>query len=215
MPLKCKCWGCTYCAPDRVKDLKGLARRGHPNRFLTLTVNPEWGGSPEERAQRLVVAWRYIRQQAKRELGIDKIHFLAVFERTKNGEPHLHILLRAKWLQQKWLSDKMRRYMEAPVIDIRRVKSKRRAAWYVAKYVAEETARWEGCKRYWRDQSWEVPEEVEKRNAALIPGSWEMREIGLTFWCDQHERWGWKVERKRDRAYATAPPGWAERHRAC
>ena len=155
-PLKCRCWTCDYCQPIRLRQLKGMARAGAPDTFLTLTVNPATGHTAAERARDLAKAWRLIRKRAMRRYGYKAIPFLAVFEKTKRGEPHLHILMRVKWLDQRWVSDVMRELIGAPIVDIRRVHSAKQAAAYVAKYVGKDPVTFAGCKRYWRSQDWEL-----------------------------------------------------------
>lgn len=127
------------------------AAGGRPNKFITLTsrYRPD-EMTIHEAAQQLVHSWRMVIQRAKREGLFNDIQYIAVFELTKKGWPHLHILARANFLPQKWLSARMREYCDSPVVDVRAVKSQRRAAWYIAKYTAKTPEKFEGCKRYWR-----------------------------------------------------------------
>lgn len=155
-PLKCKCWHCELCAPDRQKDLRGLARRGEPNKFLTLTVNPGRYSGPTERAQQLRHAWLLLRRRLRRTRRWRSIPFLAVFERTKRGEAHLHIMLRTPFISQRWISRVMDELIGAPVVDIKMIRDKRRVAAYVAKYIGKDPWKWDGCKRYWRSQDYEL-----------------------------------------------------------
>lgn len=153
-PLYCRSWGCEICAPRRARRLRYEARRGKPTTFLTLTANPAWGQTPDARARRLVEAWRNIRQAWSRENSGQKLPFLAVFEATRAGEPHLHIIMRAPFIKQSWLSGLMAKYMQSPIVDIRRVQSQRGVAKYIAKYIAKAPKVFEGCKRYWRSLDW-------------------------------------------------------------
>lgn len=106
--------------------------------------------TPDEAAQELVHAWRMAIQNGKRNKIFEQMQYIAVFEKTEQGWPHLHILARCDWLAQEWLSKKMEQYANSPIVDIRKVKSKKRAAWYVAKYTAKDPERFDRCKRYWR-----------------------------------------------------------------
>lgn len=165
-PLYCRAWTCSTCAPRRAAQLRWLARSGEPTSFLTLTVNPARGESPERRARDLRDAWRWLRRKMRRRWPGQAFPFLAVFERTKKGEPHLHILLRGCYVPQDWLSDQMRARLGAPIVDIRHVRDQNRAAAYVAKYLAKAPASWAGCKRYWRSQDWQLwPDEVRPKLA--------------------------------------------------
>lgn len=156
-PLYCRSWGCDICQPRRLRGLRAKCRNGDPRTFITLTVNPAWGRSPDHRATRLVEAWRNIRQYCKRKGIADKIPFIAVFEATKRGEPHLHILCRAPYIDQRLLKRLMRKYMRAIIVDIRRVKSAAGAAKYVSKYVSKSPTVFKGTKRYWASRDYEIP----------------------------------------------------------
>jgi len=142
----------------RAAALVKKARLGQPDMFLTLTVNPSFGKSPEDRARRLAKAWPKLRAATRKRYGYAKIPFIAVFEKTKAGEPHLHILLRCKWISQKWLSAQMQYLTGAPIVDIRRISNVRRIANYLAKYVGSSPTRFKGCKRYWCSQDYDLPD---------------------------------------------------------
>lgn len=157
-PLPCRCWSCQDCQPKRCARLRSEAYRGHPNTFITLTVNPQIGQNPQDRAQKLVEAWRKVRRKARKLEGNKTLPFLAVIEETQEGEPHLHILCRVKWIPQAWLSREMDFQIGAPVCDIRRVNSKKKAARYVAKYIGKNPEKYAGCKRYWRSQDYIIEE---------------------------------------------------------
>lgn len=181
MKLSCRSWGCEDCAPQRKRRLIAEANEGHPERFITLTVNPNWFNSPEERAERLVKAWRKIR---KRFLALRKGHvceFLAVFELTALGEPHLHIVQRGSYMSQKWLSAQMAELMGAPIVDIRTVKGAKEVAKYVAKYISKRNIKIGTLKRYWRSKGWLKVSRAEIRR---------QRNAGATFYQLDHH---WKA----------------------
>jgi hypothetical protein len=131
-----------------------MAHAGHPTTFLTLTVNPAWFADRDVRARELVIAWRKLRQRILRRFSLKRLPFLAVVERTEKGEAHLHILLRAPYIPQPWLSKQMRELNGAKVVDIRAVKDTGRVAYYISKYLGKAPVKWPGLKRYWRSQDW-------------------------------------------------------------
>lgn len=147
--LWCRSWTCTDCAPFRIAALKRMAMDGKPTTFITLTVNPLRGQSPEERAAELSNAARLMFKRARRKFTKAPIEYLAVFEATKKGEPHLHIIARAPFIPQRWLSETMAELIEAPIVDIRKVGSMRGVARYVAKYIAKGPKPFASLKRYW------------------------------------------------------------------
>ena len=160
--LKCRSWGCDLCYSDRKRQLVELALSGQATTFITLTSNPATGGTPDTRARHLARAWPVIVKRAKKKYGYKTIPYLCVFEATKRGEPHLHILCRVKWIDQAWLSNQMKDLISAPIVWVKEVKSQKHMASYIAKYIGKEPERFQGTKRYWRTQDWRiVPVEVE------------------------------------------------------
>lgn len=156
--ILCKRWTCDHCFQIRCAQLRELAEAGRAERFITLTASDDAGDDDDEVARLLVHSWRMVVQAAKRAGLIKRISYLAVFEETKRGRPHLHILQRGGYLPKAWLSAQMALRMKSPIIDIQRVKRAGQAARYVSKYVSKMPHRWQGTKRYWRTMDWRLAE---------------------------------------------------------
>ncbi len=154
IPFRCKCWRCPKCSPKKRSEVIKLAKSGRPNRLLTLTSNPTMHDTPGEAAQALRASWVQMRRALIEKHGRDKVQFMAVFEQHLSGWPHLHVLLRAPYVAQRWISAFMKRRMNSPIVDIRKINSKAGAGAYVAKYIAKAPERFEGCKRYWTSQNY-------------------------------------------------------------
>lgn len=137
------------------------ATAGKPNVFITLTSNPAVEGSADLRAQLLVEAWRKVVRRAKAKYKLKTFQYLAVFEQTKKGEPHLHILCRMKWIDQAWLSQQMKELNGAPIVWVERIRSKRKVANYCAKYCGKDPKSFRRCKRYWRTMDYMHPTRAE------------------------------------------------------
>lgn len=177
--LKCRRWSCEKCLPDLRKEVIRKALRGKPTAMVTLTCNPSRYETPDEAARDLKRALVLLRRHMKEKRGIDRLPFIVVFERTKNGWPHMHLLVRAKYIPQRWISGEMARLIGAPIVDIRRIRGTKEAASYVAKYIGKEPYAFEGSKRWWRSHNYELekPEKVERvrygfdyrREAGTIP----------------------------------------------
>jgi hypothetical protein len=172
--LWCRAWSCVDCAPHRVSQLKRLAADGLPTTFITLTVNPARGQSVEQRAAELSDAWRVIAKRIRRKFTKASLDYLAVFEETRKGEPHLHILARAPYVPQRWLSDQMRELIEAPIVDIRRVKSAYHAANYVAKYVGKGPKSFGSLKRYWCTPKYDLQAAPREPRGEHPTGGWQV-----------------------------------------
>jgi hypothetical protein len=166
--LWCRSWICSDCEPFRRAALKAFARSGSPKTFLTLTVNPTISSSPANRAALLVDAFRILIRRARAKFTKSPIEYFAVFEATKAGEPHLHVLMRAPYLPQKWISETMRELIDAPIVDIRFIDNVGRAAFYVAKYVGKRPGKFGTMKRYWHSKGY-APGETCPRDKDEIP----------------------------------------------
>jgi hypothetical protein len=209
--LPCRSWTCSNCAPRRKRQLIRDACDGHPNRFITLTCRPRPDISPVAAARDLAHAWRLIVKRAKRQWHWAKLEYLAVFERTKAGNPHLHILARCGFIPQRWLSAQMDGLTGAPNVDIRRVAYGRGLARYLAKYLGKDPQRFGTLKRYWSTQAWsQAPADDPASNpwgdgrwGFSLDSTWELLRLwesaGLNPWIEQDGTIG----------YGRGPPGWA------
>lgn len=205
-PLKCRCWTCDECAPDRKRRLVAEVSGGQPNRFITLTSRRREGLSPDAAARELSHAWRNAAKRLARKLGVGKIEFLAVFEETKLGWPHLHITYRGPWIDQRWLSATMGELIDSPVVHIRAVDNPGRAGGYVAKYIAKSPQRFEGCKRYWKSRGYELRARWKNRcrDRQDDPAEVVQNSMHLEAW--KHEARGWITTRHSFDHWSCAPP---------
>lgn len=187
------------------------AASGLPNRFLTLTVNPSIGSDPEERLRLLAHGWRVCVQRLRRLYGVNEINYFAVVEETKQGEPHLHILLRSPFLPQRLISTIMADLIGAPIVDIRAIKGMREVVRYVAKYITKAPKQFGHAKRYWSSRNYEVKDPPADDASDPPVKTWlldkrPMRDI-LYEWM--HEGYVARQERQ-DVIVAWLPPGtWA------
>jgi hypothetical protein len=108
-----------------------------------------------------------------------KLPYMAFIERTKLGEPHLHILLRCPFIPQDWLAEQMRDLIGSPVVWIEQVKGTASAVRYVTKYVGKAPAQFGTAKRYWVSAGWEVG-----AGDKLPPEPFDMTGVRV-----QHARW--------------------------
>jgi len=167
-PLKCQSWQCDTCKPIRRRRLIAQAFAGNPSRFVTLTANPREGANPVERLFALSRAWRLLVKRLRRMHPRKSIEYLCVVERTKLGEPHLHILLKSPYIPQSWLSSVMRELNNAPICDIRSVKGKKDVIAYVTKYVSKDPTKIGTGKRYWFSQRYR-PAKAHGETSVVTP----------------------------------------------
>lgn len=202
LPLPCNCWTCDYCAPRRKRKLVAIARSGNPNKILTITVNTAVGLSPFHRRQMLHTAWKALTKRIMRQFKWKKLHYMAFVEKTKRGEPHLHILLRCGYIPQAWLSTQLKDLIGSPIVWIEQVKNTQQAVFYVTKYVGKAPAQFGTLKRYWVSREWSqepVPEPrvpIFDRNTMFIrrePYSDQMNQRISQGWTMEETSEGWHL----------------------
>lgn len=209
-PLRCKCWTCESCAPWRRKRLIDEARAGKPQTFITLTSNPHYLASPNERAHQLVLAWRQIVRRLRASGKHKQLQYLVVMERTAQGEPHLHILARMGFVPQKVLSEWMRELANAPIVDIRRIRSAKKAALYVTKYVGKDPFRYDGCKRYWRSNDYMHPTRAELRAQQAGLAVWYAVPMPYHEYNKRLKKEGWRIIRDWPTSIIVEVPPWVD-----
>lgn len=190
--LRCKRWSCDLCKPFNHRLTKRRAREGAPNVFLTLTVNPRRYETFDAAARSLKVAWVNLRRAMERDHDVRRPPFIAIFEETKAGWPHLHILMRCKWIDQRWYSATMDRLIGAPIVDVRFIQDVGRVAAYVAKYISKAPCAFKGCKRWWRSHDFEISREERESFKRYSPFVTQLETT-----LDKHRlqliRTGWKI----------------------
>lgn len=139
--------------------MSGLERHGNL-RLLTLTTAE---GVSNEAFQ---ADFRKLRMRLlRRKLLLD---YIRCPEYTSSGLRHEHILFRGSYIEQSYLAKLWAEIHHSPVVDIRRVWSKRRMASYLASYMAKSPAGryayswgwvWKGFVRSWealKKYGWEI-----------------------------------------------------------
>jgi hypothetical protein len=177
--LKCKRWSCPNCLDYNRRQVVAKARDGNPTTFMTLTWNANRRETPDEAARVMKHAWVVLRRRIAKRYAVKNIPFIVVFERTKKGYPHMHILLRAPFIKQEWLSEQMADLIDAPIVDIRAIKDRKHAFWYITKYLGKDLAAFEGCKRWWRSHNYEIETE-EPYRPFLFGGRMEI--VDINYW---------------------------------
>lgn len=204
-PLYCRSWRCDVCAPGRKNQLMAEAFAGQPTTFLTLTHIRRPGDNPNLIAKDLARAFQILMKRIKRKLGKTRIPYLAVFEATKQGWPHLHVLLRMPYVEQAWISEQMDQLVGSPIVDIRRITNQKRAAWYVAKYAGKEPHKFGTCKRYWQTQDYDLRGDDADPRQERGTGRWQPENQSVLGLAHQLQAQGWQLQWEKDCLTATWP----------
>lgn len=211
--LRCKRADCPTCGWRRLKQWRDLAIAGRPTTFLTLTSNPAWGECPRERLDHLQRAWELLRKRIERLKGLKSLPYMRVIEATRRGEPHMHVLMRAPFIEQAWISEQMRELNSAPIVDVRAVRSNSEVARYVSKYVTKGGATFEGRRRFAKSRDWIVDDPPSRDPLPRRQLAWIARDFSLETFRKHCVLDGWTVEDQAGGAFtirhanaARAPP---------
>ena len=98
-------------------------------RFLTLTTSNE---SNED----IYASFEKFVKRVRRKFG--HFEYAAVREWTVKGKPHLHVLFRGNYMDQKWISSAWSEVHSSFIVDIRKVTSLKKAANYLMKYLVKD-----------------------------------------------------------------------------
>lgn len=115
---------------------------------MTLTCNPARHESPEAGFQAMTTAVTRLFKRLRRRYPHSEIQYALVWETTKSGWPHAHMLLRAPFIPQARLSSIWADLTGAPIVDIRPVRTQGQAVAYVSKYLTKDPSVPFGFRRY-------------------------------------------------------------------
>lgn len=137
--------------------------------MLTLTVSSNAYQTPDDAAQDLKRALVALRKRIARLWPGERMPFLAVFEKHKSGFPHLHLLIRARFMPVKTLREMWEGITKHSWnVNVMAIKTPGQLA-YAAKYIGKDLSAFEHCKRWWRSHDYhqlnETDEERRKTRA--------------------------------------------------
>lgn len=214
--IRCKRWSCPHCAEVNRRRVLLLAKEARPRALLTLTVSSTRYPDVEQAALALKNGLRALRARLVKQPRMENFQFLAVFEKHKSGHPHLHLVLKGKFIPWKWLKRSWEELTGATGITIQFIRSTGQAAAYCAKYIGKDLAQFPGCKRWWRSHGF-IDAKAEDYAADHPRERWERTTYGYFALVDQMEAAGWIVSRQRGHRFTWCapdtgdkPPGWRE-----
>jgi len=172
LPRYCGRWGCDKCRPVRRKRVIAEIIGGQPTDFLTLTTQVRADWTPDEAARALPRAWARYAAWHNRKYGKRSLQYFAVMEATKQGWPHLHITIRANWIDLRKLRAILVADLRSPVCKLIKLDGIHRVAAYLAKYLGKAPHQFGTGKRYWKTLDWLLPAFFEDREARRRSGAW-------------------------------------------
>jgi len=147
-PLSCKRWSCRSCAPRRKRKLLARLDGTKPVSLLTLTCRPSAHLDPDSAFFTMSASVNKLFKRIRRVWPHAEVEYFLVWERTAKGWPHAHLLLRAPYVPQTWLSRHWADLTGAPIIDIRQVHTAGQVVAYISKYLTKDPQAPAGMKRF-------------------------------------------------------------------
>ena len=122
-----------------------------------------------------------------------KLPFLAVVEKTEAGWPHLHILLRAKWIDYQWLRAQMDELLRSPEVHVKRLYRRDVRTSYCVKYCGKATHKFDSTKRYWQSRDYDPGTWKKQREEEGPPLVWQERKTRIAWIAGEWIKRGWRV----------------------
>lgn len=127
-----------------------------------------------------------------RKYKMRKLPFLAVVEAHKSGYPHLHILLRSKFIDWFYIRDVMAELIDSPRINIKRATNKAGVAAYCAKYCTKCAVKFGTAKRYWQSRDYDLRERDPDDERRKGQGGWSVFPDSLEKWREYAIQLGYR-----------------------
>lgn len=136
IPIFCKSWDCPICGPMKRDIWIGRFLSGHPTHSMTLTSYLRKGADPRAQCRLAKAAWSRLVEDIREKFG--PIEYALVWELTKKGAPHAHILYRGPYIPQRWLSLRWATLGIGRVVHLKRIKDARLEVLHSCKYLGKD-----------------------------------------------------------------------------
>lgn len=189
----CKKWACPPCAKRKARKLARLLSRAPANKFITLTQKAHEYETQREAFRRIGRNFHAFVKRLRREYGKENFEYIRVYETTKRGQPHIHVLADCPYISQKYLSEVWEEVSGAKIVDIRRIHNQSAVKSYLSKYLSKGAEMPDNIRRYsisWR-MAKKIGQDVEEISPDKPHWSWIPGTIGSQ--VSSYEQNGWNV----------------------
>jgi len=185
--LRCKRWGCPHCGPRRVAHTAHRVKAARPNKFVTLTTRVTDTETPREAYDRTRRKLSTLVRGIRKTWGY--FEYMRVLEVTKKGWPHYHLVARAAWIDQAWLSAEWQRLADAHIVDIRAIRKKANVVQYLVKYLYKQShVPWTNRRLSWSPGFFNQPPDDPPPPLDLMEPKKEGMSPATYFSCYHHGR---------------------------
>jgi hypothetical protein len=135
-----------------------------------------------------------------------RFEYFIIWERTQKGWPHAHLLLRAPYIPQRYLSRVWHDLTGASIVDIRKVGDTAQVASYVAKYLAKDPRVPPGMKRYRFSKGFLASVDIVPPHAPGRPTNWQLTPATAQAYAQARSAGGYTAQGHPDGSYTLYPP---------
>jgi len=135
VPMFCKSWTCPTCSKRLATQWRAKIHAAHPERFITLTWDTR-------NSSNRFTALRVMRKQFPRLVRLIRqkfkiFEYVMIWEFTKQGFPHIHLVQKGAYIPQKWLSKTWARLGCGSIVYIRDCSKAQSINRYITKYLVK------------------------------------------------------------------------------
>lgn len=166
--------------------------------MMTLTTRFRKGINPADEAKLQSKGLAELKRRIIRVFKVEKIEWIAVREVHKTGWPHLHVLMRLRFIPQRWLSSQWLSITKSSRVFVQRLKSQKQAASYVSKYIGKAPAQLGTSKRYWKTRAYDLRTKLIDKAPMDDDEYWRIDERTFYKWQHDQINEGWRLIETRN-----------------
>ena len=189
----CGSWDCETCRPSLRRKLVYRLASGHPNKLLTLTLQPGQGETPDQMADRLVHAFQKLIKRIRRLHGHKALEYGYVIEPHASGFPHMHNVMRSNYVPHQWLCDVWEEMTGSKVVDIRAITAEEATARYLTKYLGKNPTKFGTHRRYGFSRGYEPADKDDWEKDPFGLGAWWKVQTPWKQWLENAHPKGWSL----------------------
>ncbi len=186
-----------------LRRLDGVETTG----LMTLTCRPDVWLNPPQAFQGMSRAVNLLVKRIRRQWPNHRCEYFLVWERTAKGWPHAHLLIRAPYIPQHWLSAQWLTLTKAPIVDIRPIKDPLNVASYITKYLAKDPYVPQGMKRYRMSQGFLAAIQALPPELASRPTNWRLVPSSALELAHEYARSGYTAQQHSGGSFTLFPAG--------
>lgn len=181
IPLRCRRWNCPDCGPHNKRRLLRCLKTTRVDALITLTCARRRYSDPDTAFKYLTRQIPHLIKRLRRAFPLASIDYFCVWEKTRDGWPHAHLLLRGPYIPQRLLSRHWSQLARSPIVDIRAVHQQGDAAHYLAKYLTKQPSVPPGFRRFRTSQTFWQGDRPTRRPRDPSSPSWALRRDCLSY----------------------------------